>query len=460
MGWTVSKEQRQINFDGTTRPRRFPSNKLNNQKYSCLTFLPLLLYNEFKFFFNMFFLLVALTQFIPFLKVGLLVTYVAPLGIVLLITCGKEAYDDLQRRRRDQELNNYIYHRAAKENEKGKRTREGLLPVKAKDIRVGMIIRVNHNERLPADMVLLSTTEKSGSIFLRTDQLDGETDWKPRKAIPWTQKSATPPDMLASGGQIVCEPPSEQIYDFKAYCVGPGDVYKKEALGPDNTMWQNTVLASQGYVYGMVVYTGRETRSNMSSKKPRSKVGSIDLQINYLSKILFTLMILLSFVIIAIDGFRPAWEFKFFRCVLLLCAIIPISMRINMDFAKLYYSFKISSDKNIAEAVARNSTIPEELGRIQVLLSDKTGTLTKNDMLFKRLTLEYCSFSEENIKDIGKLLRKGMRQLNKDRQKDERSRADGNYTSANEGNTSAAETHFINPEGERFGSSQIASGNA
>lgn len=95
MGWTVSKEKRHINFDGSTRPRRFPSNKLNNQKYSCITFLPLLLYNEFKFFFNMFFLLIALTQFIPFLKVGLLVTYVAPLGIVLLITCFKEAYDDL-----------------------------------------------------------------------------------------------------------------------------------------------------------------------------------------------------------------------------------------------------------------------------------------------------------------------------------------------------------------------------
>lgn len=120
-------------------------------------------------------------------------------------------------------------------------------------------------------------------------------------------------------------------------------------------------------------------------------------------------MLALSFVIIAMDGFPGGCQFKFFRCVLLLCAIIPISMRINMDFAKLYYSWKISTDDNIEDAVARNSTIPEELGRIQVLLSDKTGTLTKNEMLFKRLTLEYCSFSEENIKDINKLLRKGMR---------------------------------------------------
>lgn len=120
-------------------------------------------------------------------------------------------------------------------------------------------------------------------------------------------------------------------------------------------------------------------------------------------------MLVLAFVIIAMDGFPGGCQFKFFRCVLLLCAIIPISMRINMDFAKLYYSYKISTDDNIPDAVARNSTIPEELGRIQVLLSDKTGTLTKNEMQFKRLTLEYCSFSDENMNDISKLLRKGMR---------------------------------------------------
>lgn len=60
------------------------------------------------------------------------------------------------------------------------------MQVRSKDIKVGMIIKINHNERLPADMVLLKTAEEQSSIFLRTDQLDGETDWKPKKAIPWT----------------------------------------------------------------------------------------------------------------------------------------------------------------------------------------------------------------------------------------------------------------------------------
>lgn len=41
--------------------------------------------------------------------------------------------------------------------------------ISAADIRVGDIIKLNQNERVPADMILLHTTEKSGSIFLRTD---------------------------------------------------------------------------------------------------------------------------------------------------------------------------------------------------------------------------------------------------------------------------------------------------
>ena len=111
MGATVSKEKRTIHLSGKTVPNWFPSNKLNNQKYTMMTFLPKLLYNEFKFFFNMFFLLIAISQFVPFLKVGLLVTYVAPLVFVLIVTMIKEAYDDIQRYRRDQLLNKCRYEK-------------------------------------------------------------------------------------------------------------------------------------------------------------------------------------------------------------------------------------------------------------------------------------------------------------------------------------------------------------
>ena len=90
------------------------------------------------------------------------------------------------------------------------------------DIRVGDIIKVNHNERVPADLLLLFTTEKSGGVFIRTDQLDGETDWKLRKAVGITQNHATslgnaPESILSLNAHVVANPPTDMIYDFKGY---------------------------------------------------------------------------------------------------------------------------------------------------------------------------------------------------------------------------------------------------
>ena len=77
-------------------------------------------------------------------------------------------------------------------------------------MKVGDIIKIHHNERIPADLVLLHTTEKSGSIFIRTDQLDGETDWKLRKAITVTQ-NCNPCEKLPklSGAHIVANAPND-----------------------------------------------------------------------------------------------------------------------------------------------------------------------------------------------------------------------------------------------------------
>lgn len=114
----------------------------------------------------------------------------------------------------------------------------------------------------------------------------------------------------------------------------------------------------------MVVHTGVETRMAMNASAPRQKVGTLDLEVNWLSKVLFAMMVVFSVAMILADGLKGDWYFKFFRVVLLLCAIIPISMRINLDFAKLFYKYNIETDKDIEGTIARNSTIPEELGRL------------------------------------------------------------------------------------------------
>lgn len=97
---------------------------------------------------------------------------------------------------------------------------------------------------------------------------------------------------------------------------------------------------------------------------PRQKVGTLDYEVNWLCKVLFVLMVGVSAAIIIVDGFYGDWYFKFFRVILLLCAIIPISMRINLDLAKIFYSYCIQTDEKIPGCIVRNSTIPEELGRL------------------------------------------------------------------------------------------------
>lgn len=170
-------------------------------------------------------------------------------------------------------------------------------------MKVGHIIKVHHNERIPADLVLLYTTEKSGGVFIRTDQLDGETDWKLRKAVTHTQIVHQESDIVLrmEGGHVVANPPSDQIYDFKGYYECNG---QREGLSLENTIWTNTVLASTGHILGLVVYTGIETRSMMNARDANTKVGKLDLELNRMSKFLFSVMVVISLLVTALDSFQ------------------------------------------------------------------------------------------------------------------------------------------------------------
>lgn len=254
---------------------------------------------------------------------------------------------------------------------------------------------------MPADLVLLRTTEKTGAVFVRTDQLDGETDWKLRLAIPATQRLANDSELYNIRGSIYVEKPQRDIHSFIGTFSKEGGTDQEcdNSLDLENTLWANTVVAA-GRATGIVVYTGNETRSVMNNSTARSKVGLLDMEINNLTKLLFIAVIGLALVMMCLKGFGGPWYRYMFRFVLLFSYIIPISLRVNLDMGKAYYSYRIQKDTEIQGTVVRSTTIPEELGRISYLLTDKTGTLTQNEMVFKKIHLGNVAYSQEAFDEV------------------------------------------------------------
>ncbi|XP_019498906.1 PREDICTED: probable phospholipid-transporting ATPase IIB isoform X2 [Hipposideros armiger] len=343
---------------------KHPRNSIKNQKYNVFTFIP-----------------------------G---------GFVLAVTITREAIDEFRRFQRDKEVNSQLY---------SKLTVRGKAQVKSSDIQVGDLIIVEKNQRVPSDMVFLRTSEKAGSCFIRTDQLDGETDWKLKVAVSCTQRLPALGDLFSISAYVHAQKPQLDIHSFEGtFTREDSDPPIHESLSIENTLWASTIVAS-GTVIGVVIYTGKETRSVMNTSNPKNKVGLLDLELNQLTKALFLALVALSVVMVTLQGFVGPWYRSLFRFLLLFSYIIPISLRVNLDMGKAAYGWMIMADSSIPGTVVRTSTIPEELGRLVYLLTDKTGTLTQNEMVFKRLHLGTVSYGTDTMDEIQSHVRDSCSQL-------------------------------------------------
>ena len=463
---------------GQTQKKKFPPNRVSNAKYTLWSFLPRTLYNEFSLFLNIYFLLVALSQIIPYLRIGYMSTYIVPLAVVLTISMGKEAVDDIARRRRDAEANAepytvYSLHGPI-ENARASRRPHFATPVsgvpteiqkKSRDIKVGDILKLSKDQRLPADVIILKTipndatlttldlennissipeAHTSGETFIRTDQLDGETDWKLRIPSQLSQSLAMQDFSRIS---VTAGAPDKKVNDFvgtlelRPKAVSPYDPHisreetsaisnepqsdsalvsndaenKSAPLTIDNTAWANTVLASNTTTFAVVIYTGRQTRSALSTSASRSKIGLLEKEIDTLTKILCALTLTLSVVLVALEGFEPTnkkpWYIAIMIYLILFSTIIPISLRVNLDMGKTIYAYFMQHDQGIPDTVVRTSTIPEDLGRIEYLLSDKTGTLTQNEMELKKIHVGTVSYANDAIDEVRSYVKQAFFQV-------------------------------------------------
>lgn len=189
---------------------------------------------------------------------------------------------------------------------------------------------------------MLRTTEHTGSCFVRTDQLDGETDWKLKLAVPFTQKLGNDEELFNDfEASVYAEKPQKDIHSFIGKMSFTSDAgTEEESLSIDNTLWANTVVAS-GTALGIIIYSGPECRAAMNNTAPRSKIGLLDEEVNQLTKVLFLATVLLALVMMCLKGFDGPWYSYMFRFVLLFSYLIPISLRVNLDMGKIYYSLEI-----------------------------------------------------------------------------------------------------------------------
>ncbi|KAL6930714.1 probable Probable phospholipid-transporting ATPase DRS2 [Hanseniaspora guilliermondii] len=415
-----STEPRTIELNDTSANAMYKNNKVSTTKYNFATFLPKFLFQEFSKYANLFFLFTAIIQQVPDVSPTNRYTTIGTLAVVLLVSAIKEGFEDLKRGRSDQELNNSpvdVFDFFSKSFE----TR------KWNDLHVGDIIKLKSEESVPADIVLLSSSEPEGVCYIETANLDGETNLKIKQSKTETKCIKTCQDLALLAGTLVSEAPNSSLYTYEGtleFSLNPSETKRKIALMPEQMILRGAVIRNTTWCYGIVVNTGHETKLMRNATSTPIKQTNVERVINMQIVLLFGILILFSFIsslgnIIQISIQKKHLGYLylnkvnkaglFFKNILtfwiLYSNLVPISMFVTLEMIKYYQAWLIASDLDLyteetdTPTVVRTSSLVEELGQIKYIFSDKTGTLTRNIMEFKSCSIAGKCYIEQIPED-------------------------------------------------------------
>ncbi|KAI9748069.1 MAG: c-5 sterol desaturase, partial [Chaenotheca gracillima] len=299
-----------------------------------------------------------------------------------------------------------------------------------KSVEVGDFVRVYNDDQIPADIVVLSTSDPDGACYVETKNLDGETNLKVRQALHCGRSVKHARDCEKTEFIIESEPPHANLYQYSGVvrwsqraAKHPGDpsTPRAEPISINNLLLRGCSVRNTEWVLGVVVYTGEQTKIMLNSGITPSKRSRIARELNW--NVIYNFILLFVMCLVtglvqgviwsqgdssldffefgSIGGTPPLDGFiTFWTAVILFQNLVPISLYISIEIIKTAQAFFIYSDTFMYydridyPCTPKSWNISDDLGQIEYIFSDKTGTLTQNVMEFKKCTINGVPYGE------------------------------------------------------------------